>query len=125
MRLPSSASGSRTERQSAGRSASAGAVAGSSGSVPVTALRMSARSGTERAIAPPKSVSHDSGMIPLPLSSPSVPRRVTSDAPDAGPEREAPASEPSAPAAKLAATAVADPPDDAIADFDGENAFHT
>ena len=36
-------------------------------------------------MTPPKSVSHDSGMIPLPLSSPSVPRSVTSEAPDAGP----------------------------------------
>ena len=65
-------------------------------------------------------------MIPLPDSSPSVPRSVTSDAPDAGRvqrvtglrarARRPPGSPP---------TAVAEPPDDASADFDGWNAFHT
>src|ERR1700754_2691431 len=125
IRLPLSASLSSTERQSAGRSASAGALTGSAGSVPVTTFSMSARSGTERAIAPPKSVCQTSGMMPEPDSSPSVPRSVTSEAPDAGPYSESPVCEPIAPAASEAATAVAEPPDEAIADFDGWNAFHT
>ena len=110
-------------RQSAGRSASAGAVVGSSGSVPVTTLSMSARSGTLRVMTPPKSVSQDSGMMPLPDSSPSVPRSVTSDAPDAGAYSESPVCEPSAPAARFAPSAVAEPPEEASADLDGMNAF--
>ena len=59
-------------------------VAGSSGSVPATTLSMSARSETERVIAPPKSVIQISGMMPVPLSRPSVPRSVTRLAPLAG-----------------------------------------
>ena len=84
MRLPRRASGSSVVRQSSGVLASAGAVAGSCGSVPTTTLSMSARSETERVITPPKSCIHTSGITPVPLSSPSVPRRVTKDAPAAG-----------------------------------------
>src|SRR5262249_34560153 len=95
------------------------------GSVPATTLSMSARSETERAITPPKSVSHTSGMIPLPLSRPSVPRRVTRLAALAGPYSESPVCDPRAAAAMLAATALAEPPLDPIADLEGLNTFHT
>src|SRR5262249_22523510 len=90
-----------------------------------TTLRMSARSETERAMAPPKSVIQTSGMIPLPLSSPSVPRKVTRLAALAGPYSESPVCDPSAPAARLAATALAEPPLDAMAEREGLNTFHT
>ena len=52
--------------------------------MPVTTFSMSARSDTERVIAPPKSVIHTSGWMPVPLSRPSVPRSVTRLAPLAG-----------------------------------------
>src|SRR5262244_48064 len=83
------------------------------------------RSKTDRAIAPPKSVNQTSGMIPVPLSKPSVPRKVTRLAALAGPYNESPICDPRAPAAMLAATAAAEPPLDAIADLEGLNTFHT
>jgi hypothetical protein len=86
---------------------------------------MSARSETDRVIAPPKSVSHTSGITPVPLCRPSVPRSVTRLAALAGPYSESPVCDPSAAAAMLPATATADPPLDAIGDLDGLNTFHT
>src|ERR1700722_11820649 len=56
IRFPLSAFGSSTERQSAGVCRPGADVSGSAGSTATTALRISARSGTDRAIAPPKSV---------------------------------------------------------------------
>jgi len=64
-------------------------------------------------------------MTPVPLSRPSVPRSVTRLAPLAGPYSESPVCDPIAPAARLAANALAEPPLDAIADFEGLNTFHT
>src|ERR1700731_1276993 len=77
IRLPLSAFGSSSERQSAGVCRPGADVSGSAGSVATTALRMSPKSGTDRAIAPPKSVRYVSGMTPVPLSRPLVPRSVT------------------------------------------------
>ena len=56
---------------------------------------------------------------------PSVPRSDTREAALDGPHSESPVCVPSAAAAKLDATATADPPDEPIDDFDGSNAFHT
>ena len=53
----------------------------SSGSVPVVTLRMRAMSLVVRAIGPSKSCSQVSGITPAPEEMPSVPRRVTSEAP--------------------------------------------
>src|ERR1700675_4971005 len=91
IRLPMRALGSSTERQSAGVCRPGADVSGSAGSTAMTALSMSARSGTDRAIAPPKSVRYVSGMTPVPLSRPLVPRSVTRLAALAGPYRESPA----------------------------------
>src|SRR5262249_8737283 len=125
IRLPRSAFGSSSERQSAGVWRPGADVSGSAGSTATTTLSMSARSGTERAITPPKSVRYTSGITPLPLSRPSVPRSVTRLAALDGPYSESPVREPLAAAARLAATALAEPPLDAIADFEGLNTFHT
>src|SRR3954453_15977366 len=64
-------------------------------------------------------------MTPVPLSRPSVPRSVTRLAALEGPYSESPVCDPMAPAARLAASALAEPPLDAIADFDGLNPFQT
>ena len=56
---------------------------------------------------------------------PSVPRSDTSEAALDGPHSESPVWVPSAAAAKLDATATADPPEEPIEDFDGSNAFQT
>src|ERR1700760_3341687 len=125
MRLPRNAFTSSTERQSAGVWRPGADVSGSAGSTATTTLSMSARSGTERAITPPKSVRYTNGITPVPLSSPSVPRSVTSLAPLDGPYSESPVCEPSAAAASFAAKALADPPLEAIDDFDGLNTFQT
>ena len=85
IRFPLSAFVSSTERQSAGVCRPGADVSGSAGSTATTTLRMSARSGTERVIAPPKSVRYVSGMTPVPLSRPLVPRSVTRLAALAGP----------------------------------------
>ena len=49
--------------------------------MPVVALRIRAMSDVVRAIGPAKSCSHVSGITPAPEAMPSVPRRVTSEAP--------------------------------------------
>jgi len=98
---------------------------GIGGSTATTTLSTSARSGTERAMTPPKSVRYVRGINPVPLSRPSVPRRVTRLAALDGPYRESPVCDPIATAAKHAANALAEPPLDAMADFDGLNTFHT
>ncbi len=64
-------------------------------------------------------------MTPVPLSRPLVPRSVTRLAALAGPYSESPVCDPIAPAARLAANALAGPPLDAIDDFDRLNTFHT
>ena len=56
---------------------------------------------------------------------PSVPRSDTRLAALDGPHSESPVCVPSAAAAKLEATATAEPPLEPIDDFDGSNAFHT
>src|SRR6202045_2379137 len=90
IRLPLSAFGSSTERQSAGVCRPGADVSGSAGSTATTALSMSAKSGTDRAIAPPKSVRYVSGITPVPLARPLVPRSVTRLAALAGPYSESP-----------------------------------
>src|SRR5262249_1858699 len=126
IRLPLSALRSSTERQSAGVCRPGAEVSGSARSTATTTLRMSARSGTERAITPPKSVRYVSGMTPVPLSRPLVPRSVTRlPALGGGLRGGARPALPFAPAAGLPASPPGGPPLDAIDDFDGLNTFHT
>src|ERR1700738_3197938 len=77
IRLPLSAFGSSADRQSAGVCRPGADVSGFAGSTATTTLRMSARAGAERGIAPLKSERYVSGWTPVPLSRPLVPRSVT------------------------------------------------